>query len=280
MRSRRCCWLTGWRAGEGRAVICRRGSSRWRVHQRRNGIAALRAWPGRAKKPSTSPCVHWPGAWLRLASQARNAADWVSAWRAAWLRAGPIGPFSVAARSLRRVCQVANRCRSLRCASSVIPASQVVSHCSNSSRKRSASGSVPQAMSRSRTWMTDRQGDRVLRPSWVSGTCPRARAARSGGMCGLLIHKIPARGLFIWRIASWNGTSSGRIWPVPSSSSTASRSVRTQCPQVFLVCRRASRPHRPQVNPTVIPAHGGHSGRPLASSPGVSRCRPQPAQEA
>ena len=105
-----------------------------------------------------------------------------------------------------------------------------------------------------------RHGLSVLSPSWVSGTCPVARAVRIGGTCGLLIHKIPARGRLIWQKDWWNGTSSGRIWPVPSSSRTASRSVRTHLPQVFLEYRSASCPHVRQVNPTVMPAHGGHIG--------------------
>jgi hypothetical protein len=50
--------------------------------------------------------------------------------------------------------------------------------------------------------------------------------------CGRPVQVIPTLGRLIWVRAAANGASSGRMRPVPSSSRTASRSARTQLPQV------------------------------------------------
>lgn len=67
-------------------------------------------------------------------------------------------------------------CSSWRCSTLGICSSQFGSHCSKRKRNQSTDGRISAATRRSRTWIADRHGDKVLTPSWVSGTSPWASA--------------------------------------------------------------------------------------------------------
>ena len=206
-------------------------------------------------------------------------------WSPAWRRpAAVIGFFSARARSRGRTSQVAKRRRSWAWSGSAMSARWPASHRSNEQICLSTAGSTPQAIRSSRRWEAARQGWRVWNASWVSSISPRPgrRSRCSAEPVRPLRVQSQVRPDSGWSIASResaSGTSSGRIWPVPSSRRSASRSAKVQRVQSRLPCSLSSKPQRAQEKDWENPAQVVQIAAPSPGRrPGSARSWPQPGQ--
>ena len=180
--------------------------------------------------------------------------------------------------------QVVKRRMSWACSGSVISARWPASHRSNEQICLSTAGSTPQAIRSSRRWEAARQGWRPWNASWVSAISPwPSRRSRSSGEpgCPLRAHSqvSPDSGWSMVSRKPASGASSGRIWPVPSSSNWVRREAKAQRVQRRPPWSLSSSPHREQANDCENPAQVAQIAIPSPGRrPGSARSLPQPGQ--